>query len=141
MNRRDVLFSSIAFGLLGSGAARAEALDTGVFYEPGMVDALLAEGKVVFLDFSAAWCGTCRKQARVIKELKAENPAYEANVAFVAVDWDKYAQDELTDWLAIPRRSTLVVLKGEDELGRIVAGTAREDIKALMDVALAAATA
>jgi hypothetical protein len=41
--------------------------------------------------------------------------------------------------LNVPRRSTLVVLKGDQEPGRIVAGTAREDIKALMDLALQAA--
>jgi thioredoxin 1 len=40
----------------------------------------------------------------------------------------------------IPRRSTLVVLKGNKELGRIVAGTAKDDIKALMDLALQAAS-
>jgi hypothetical protein len=33
------------------------------------------------------------------------------------------------------------VLKGDKELGRIVAGTKKADIKALMDTALAAATA
>jgi len=31
------------------------------------------------------------------------------------------------------------VLKGDKELGRIVAGTAKEEIKALMDLALQAA--
>jgi thioredoxin 1 len=34
-----------------------------------------------------------------------------------------------------------VILKGDKELGRIVAGTAKEEIKALMDTALQAATA
>jgi hypothetical protein len=41
--------------------------------------------------------------------------------------------------LNIPRRSTLVVLKGDQELGRIVAGTRKGDIKALLDRALQAA--
>ena len=41
--------------------------------------------------------------------------------------------------LNIPRRSTLVVLKGDKELGRVVAETGRDKIKALMDTALAAA--
>lgn len=39
----------------------------------------------------------------------------------------------------MPRRSTLVVLKGDQELGRIVAITSTDKIKALMDTALAAA--
>jgi thioredoxin 1 len=42
--------------------------------------------------------------------------------------------------LNIPRRSTLVVLKENDELIRLVAGTQPKKIKHLMDTALAAAT-
>jgi thioredoxin 1 len=42
--------------------------------------------------------------------------------------------------LNIPRRSTLVVLKENDELIRLVAETQRKKIKYLMDTALAAAT-
>ena len=47
---------------------------------------------------------------------------------------------ELSRMLNIPRRSTLVVLKGEQELGRLVAQTGKAEIKALMDTALGAAT-
>ena len=81
-----------------------------------------------------------RSKSSHIKALKAENPAYEENVSFIAVDWDIYARDSLSERLNIPRRSTLVVLKGNQELGRIVAGTGKAKIKALMDTALAAAT-
>ena len=92
------------------------------------------------MDFKASWCSTCAAQERVLGALKAANPAYEAAVTFINVDWDDYGDDPLTLRLNIPRRSTLVVLKGQDELGRIVAGTATDEIQALMDVALAAAT-
>jgi hypothetical protein len=34
---------------------------------------------------------------------------------------------------SIPRRSTLLVLRGNQELGRIVAGTSATDIRQLMD--------
>ena len=95
----------------------------------------------MFLDFKADWCSTCAAQERVINALLQENSAYEANVVFVNVDWDQYRGDDLTQRLRIPRRSTLVVLKGNQELGRIVAGTSRDDIKALMDTALSAAGA
>jgi len=47
----------------------------------------------------------------------------------------------LTQRLATPRRSTLVALKGEQELGRLVAVTDRAEIQALLDTALTAATA
>ena len=110
-------------------------------YSPGLVAQELAGGKTVFLDFTAKWCSTCAVQARVIAALKAENPAYEQAISFIDVDWDEYGFSQLAFDLEIPRRSTLVVLKGDEELGRIVAGTSRKRIKALMDTALAAAVA
>lgn len=110
-------------------------------YTPGLVQQLLTNGQTVFLDFKASWCTTCAAQERVINALKSENPDYEANIAFVDVDWDQYRNDALTQALAIPRRSTLVVLKGSNELGRLVAGTSRDQIRMLMDIALNAAMA
>ena len=135
MNRRDfVLLSTAALALPGMGLAAEE-------YEPGLVQKHLEAGDTVFLDFKASWCSTCAAQERVIEALKAENPDYEKNIVFVNVDWDTYSKADLTTSLNIPRRSTLVVLKGSDELGRIVAGTSREEIQALMDTALKAAMA
>ena len=136
MNRRYFLSLTAAVSLVPA-LARAGAMD----YSRGLVEQALANGETVFLDFKASWCSTCAAQGRVIKALKAENPAYDENITFINVDWDKYGKSKLSRSLRIPRRSTLVVLKGEDELGRIVAGTSKADIKALMDTALAAATA
>lgn len=110
-------------------------------YTPGMAKKELAAGKVVFLDFSATWCSTCKAQERVMLKLREETPEYDANISFIKVDWDDYGDGELSNGLKIPRRSTLVVLKGDKELGRVVAGTSRKQIKKLMDVALAAAKA
>lgn len=110
-------------------------------YTPDLLKSELAAGKTVFLDFFAPWCGTCVAQRRIIDGLKAENPAYEANISFLVVDWDTNLDGDLVKQLKIPRRSTLVVLRGDKELGRIVAGTAKADIKALLDLALQAATA
>ena len=70
-----------------------------------------------------------------------ENADYEANIVFVRIDYDLYGRAELAKQLDIPRRSTLVVLRGEAELGRNVAGTSRKSIKALFDIALEAALA
>ena len=137
MKRREFILTASAATVLWPSVGLAEALR----YKNGLVDDLLAEGKTVFIDFKTDWCSTCAAQGRKIAELKSENPAYEQAVTFVDVDYDKHGNGPLANRLRIPRRSTLVVLKGDQELGRIVAGTAKSEIKALMDTALNAAIA
>lgn len=135
MNRRDFMMLTAAVTLAMPAMARA-ATD----YTPQLLKAELAAGKTVFLDFKADWCSTCKSQERTINALKAANPAYAANIAFINVDWDEWGDSAIVTEMNIPRRSTLVVLKGGKELGRIVAGTAKAEIMALMDTALQAAT-
>lgn len=137
MHRRTFLATLPAAALLPRLAVAAP-----VPYTPGTIDKHLDAGETILVDFFAPWCVTCIAQHRVMDKLKAENPAYEQNITFIEVDWDKYGRSELTAALNIPRRSTLVAI-GPDrrEIGRIVAGTSRDEIKALFDAALAVATA
>ena len=132
MDRRTFLALTVSATALPSfGFAAAN-------YKPGLVQKHLDQGDTVFLDFKASWCTTCRAQARVIDRLKSQNPDYEANIVFIDVDWDRYGRSDLVKDLKIPRRSTLVALKGDQEICRIVAQTSSSKIKALMDAALAA---
>ncbi|MCL4188365.1 MAG: thioredoxin family protein [Rhodobacteraceae bacterium] len=137
MLRRDFLLLSAAV-TLAPPMARAAG---GTPYSPGLVERLLGEGRTVFVDFYTTWCTTCRAQGRAITALRAENPAYDAAIAFVDVDWDIHAGSALARGLAVPGRSTLVALKGGRELGRLVAVTDRGAIRGLLDTALAAAGA
>lgn len=136
MQRRDFLILGAAGATLLPLTAAAEALD----YKPGLLQQRLDAGETLFLDFTASWCSTCRAQGRVIEKLKAENPAYAANITFIAIDWDIYGRSQMATRMRIPRRSTLVVLKGDEELGRVIAETREAPIRALMDRALEAAT-
>jgi thiol-disulfide isomerase/thioredoxin len=135
MHRRDFLALSASLTLCPLAARAGEATP----YTPGAAEAAMDAGKIVILDFWASWCSTCAAQERALAALKAENPAYEAKIMFFVIDWDQYGDGELSRSLNIPRRSTLVALKGRDELGRIVAGTAKDEIRALLDLALSAA--
>lgn len=112
-----------------------------IFYTPGLAEKAMADDKTILLDFWTNWCSTCAAQDRVIGDLRAANPAYDKAITFITVDWDIYADSDLAKSLRIPRRSTLVALKGKTEIGRLVAATWPADIKALLDATLAAATA
>ena len=110
-----------------------------VEYTPGLIKQALANGKTVFVDYATNWCSTCKRQERLIEQLRERNPIYDQHLTFVRVDWDIYADHEVTESRNIPRRSTLLVLNGDDELGRVVAGTDINTIKALLDAGVAKA--
>jgi thiol-disulfide isomerase/thioredoxin len=135
MLRRTFLATSLA-AFVPFSAVAGDLVD----YTPGLIKKALAEGKTVFVDYKADWCGTCASQERTIAALRKDNPAYDGAMVFIAVDWDKYGTHEVSTSRNIPRRSTLIVLKGEEELGRIVAGTSRSKIKELLDTGLAASS-
>ncbi len=138
MNRRHFL-ASAAGAVLSTALIPATAVAGGtVDYSPGLIQKHLAAGKTVFVDYAASWCGTCARQERVINALRQSNPAYDRAIVFVRVDWDDYKHHEVTTSRKIPRRSTLLVLKGNRELGRVVAGTSEKQIKALLDTGLQA---
>lgn len=137
MDRRAFLLAAAAVTLAMPVRANPAARD----YTPKLLKGELAAGKTVFLDFKASWCSTCAAQERVITALVEENPAYSTAISFLNVDWDTWGGGDLVKSLNIPRRSTLVVLKGDRELGRLVAQTGRAEIKALLDTALQAAGA
>lgn len=129
---RRTFLASVCLATLAT-AAPATAAPGFTDYKPGMVKEALASGKTVFLDFAADWCGTCRRQEAVILDLIETNPNYKQSMEFIRVDWDEFKDSDIRNAYKVPRRSTLIVLRGEDELGRIVAGTSKNDIKALLD--------
>ncbi|CUH63456.1 Thioredoxin [Thalassovita gelatinovora] len=135
MKRRDFIILGTAGTVLAGQPVRADPLQ----YSDGLLQSHLAAGDTVFLDFKASWCSTCAAQDRVLTKLKAGNADYEAHITFIDVDWDAFGQSDLVKRLRIPRRSTLVVLKGDQEYGRIVAQTGTAQIQQLMDGALALA--
>lgn len=134
LSRRSLL-ALAAIGLAATfGTAPARALDT-TPYTPASLSAAQQSGKPFLIDFFATWCTTCRAQERVIESLREESPAYRG-IPIIRVDWDEEERGELVRSMQIPRRSTLVVMQGASELGRLVAATAPAEIRALLDKAL-----
>ena len=133
--KRRIFLSAVFSILIGPQVGYAKER---IFYSPGLAEAAIEEGKVVFLDFWTNWCTTCAAQDRVIRELRSSNQTYDSRITFITVNWDQYSNAQISKKLKILRRSTLIAMKGSKELGRLVAATSRKDIKGLMDKALLA---
>lgn len=134
MIRRSFLAGATLMGVVMALPATAAPGFTD--YKPGMVKKALAEGKTVFLDYAADWCGTCRRQEKIIGDLIKQNPKYKSSMKFIRVDWDDFKNADIRKDYQVPRRSTLIVLKGNKELGRLVAVTSENAIKDLMNKGL-----
>lgn len=130
---RRTLVGLLAASPLAS-ALPALALNV-VTYSPASLQQAVDSGEPYLLDFYATWCSTCKAQERVLEELQAENSAYN-DIQIVRVDWDQHRGGDLVASLAIPRRSTLVMMQGESELGRVVAQTNKSAISQLLDLGL-----
>ncbi|UYN98312.1 MAG: thioredoxin family protein [Devosia sp.] len=121
-------------GLAGAGllSVPVSALDF-IDFTGSELAGLEASGAPYVINFHASWCPTCAAQQRVLDALQAESAAY-AGITILRVDWDTYGNSELARNLAIPRRSTLVLMRGTSELGRLVAETRKAEIAALLDL-------
>jgi thioredoxin 1 len=134
LTRRSVLaLAAGAAVALNIGKAAAE---TFTWYTPEAHAELIATGKPYLMDFWASWCPTCRVQHETIDALVAAKPEYAA-VPVLRVDWDVHVNGPMVARMQIPRRSTILVMKGDQELKRLVAGNKPEDIEPLFQLALA----
>ncbi|WP_370230725.1 thioredoxin family protein [Cognatishimia sp.] len=136
MNRRDFMLLTAAVSTVPAmGFAAPE------YYTKGLIDEHLAAGRTVYVDFQTNWCSTCRAMARRLTDLRSKNPAYDENIVFVIVDFDRWGGSSLTKKWDVRSRSTHVVLKGDQELGRVYAKSSVRALGGLLDIALEAATA
>ena len=90
------------------------------------------KGKTIVVDVYADWCPTCRAQAPILDEIRAEKQT--SDVLFVKVNFD-----ENKDFLRehrIPRQSTILVFNGMTEAARSVAQTNRTRLREVVINAL-----
>jgi len=70
-----------------------------------------------------------------VSALINSKPEYSA-IKLLRADWDEYGRSDLTKELQVPRRSTLIMFNGGEEVSRVVAQTSREVIEDMFIMAL-----
>ena len=95
-----MIVGAVAAGVIGAGYDRpatasssdspspASSSEQWTPFSPQTVQELRAEGRPVFVDFTAAWCLTCQVNERTVLNTDAVQSAFrKRNVALVKADW------------------------------------------------------
>jgi len=93
-----VVLAAFALLALVDGSGPPRAAQTAADTDPGwrafsraMLDELRAEGTPVFVDFTAAWCITCKLNERIaIGDAAVRTAFHDAGVAMLKADWTRH---------------------------------------------------
>jgi thioredoxin len=127
--RRAFLLAVVIGLAIGSFAASAAGTNP---YSPEAFGEAQKAGKSILVHINAPWCPVCQAQKPILAELTAE-PKFKDLVVF-EVDFD--SQKDAVRAFKAQSQSTLIVFKGEKEIGRSVGDTHRPSMAALLAGAL-----
>ena len=125
LTRRSILIASLVAGAFTNSPALAETVPT--FDAKAFADAQKA-GRPILVAIHASWCPTCKAQAPILSELRAD-PKFK-DLAYFVIDFD--SQKDLVNRFGARMQSTLITFKGDKEEGRSVGDTKRDSIYALV---------
>jgi thioredoxin 1 len=135
MNGDDIMILNRRTALLGLASilpstqllAQSAAVQS-VKFTPAAFDAAQAANKSIFIEVTAPWCPTCKAQKAVLTPLKAK--ADYKNIVFFDIDFD--SQKNILARFKVTQQSTLIAMRGNQEVSRSVGETKAEAIEALL---------
>ena len=86
----------------------------------------------VIYNFRAAWSLTCDLKAQVLDDLICSEARFAA-LPIVEVDWDTFGPSDMAQHLKIRRQSTLIALRGKDEVARLEHQPYEEPLRAFLN--------
>lgn len=129
MTARRSFLALAALTLLAAGPALA---GEPVPFDPAAFQAAQKAGKPILVEVSAPWCPICKAQKPVIAKLAKDSRFKDLQV--FDVDFD--SRKDVLRLLNARMQSTLIVYKGETEVGRSVGETQPEWIEGLVEKTL-----
>lgn len=116
------LLATTVFAAVGSNAATQQPWDKAAF------DAAQAAGKPIMVAVHAPWCPICAKQRPILADL-AQDPAFK-DMIMMTVDFD--SQIPVRVAFGVQKQSTLIVIRGKNEVARSTGETDAGRIRALL---------
>ena len=126
LSRRSVLLASLIASVIAVVPALADTTPT--FDVKAFADAQKA-GKPILIAIHASWCPTCKAQAPILSELRADLKF--KDLVYFVIDFD--SQKDLVNRFGARMQSTLITFRGDKEEGRSVGDTNRASIFALVE--------
>src|SRR5215813_2715579 len=126
LSRRSILIATIV--ATATAISPAFAASSQPFNAQAFADAQKA-GMPILVAIHASWCPTCKAQAPILSELRADQKF--KNLTYFVIDFD--SQKDLVKHFGARMQSTLIAFKGEREVGRSVGDTDRTSIAALLN--------
>lgn len=123
-SRRSVL----AFSLVAAAGFAAPVTAAEQPYTPEAFAAAQKAGKHILVAVHASWCPVCKQQIPILDKLSAD--AKFKDMTFLRVDFD--AQKPIVQGFGVQKQSTLIVFKGDKEVGRSTGETKADPIEALL---------
>lgn len=94
-------------------------------------EAVLKADRPVLVDFSAAWCGPCKKLEPVVDEIAAE---YEGRLKVVKVDVDR--SPKAAARFAVLSVPTLLLFRGGELKDQVIGLVSKKSLASLVDKVL-----